>query len=119
MTNYENLINLPLNFNANNHHANSNSENNAKIAVAGEQLLNKMSQRDFSEVSGKGYRNTHHYLAFGSSWKPYRDPCAEYTPFSLCRSTRTNMFWPCTYVHVSSLQFKHHDNYLWPSNICT
>ncbi|XP_034658432.1 tetratricopeptide repeat protein 28 [Drosophila subobscura] len=50
MTNYENLINLPLNFNANNHHANSNnSENNAKITVAGEQLLNKMSQRDFSE----------------------------------------------------------------------
>ncbi|KAH8270576.1 hypothetical protein KR018_012028 [Drosophila ironensis] len=42
MTNYENLMNLPLNFNANN-------ENNAKIAIAGEQLLNKMSQRDFSE----------------------------------------------------------------------
>ncbi|XP_068143002.1 tetratricopeptide repeat protein 28 [Drosophila tropicalis] len=38
MTNYENLINLPLNFN----------ENNGKIAV-GDQLLNKMSQRDFSE----------------------------------------------------------------------
>jgi len=48
MTNYENLINLPLNFNANNHA--NNNENNAKIAVA-EQLLNKMSQRDFSEVS--------------------------------------------------------------------
>ncbi|KAH8360311.1 hypothetical protein KR200_001481 [Drosophila serrata] len=48
MTNYENLINLPLNFNANNHAANNN-ENNAKIAIAGEQLLNKMSQRDFSE----------------------------------------------------------------------
>ncbi|XP_016978880.2 tetratricopeptide repeat protein 28 [Drosophila rhopaloa] len=47
MTNYENLINLPLNFNANNHA--TNNENNAKIAVAGEQLLNKMSQRDFSE----------------------------------------------------------------------
>lgn len=46
MTNYENLINLPLNFNANNHA--NNNENNAKIAVA-EQLLNKMSQRDFSE----------------------------------------------------------------------
>jgi len=48
MTNYENLINLPLNFNANNHA--NNNENNGKIAVA-EQLLNKMSQRDFSEVS--------------------------------------------------------------------
>ncbi|XP_044251803.1 tetratricopeptide repeat protein 28 [Drosophila takahashii] len=48
MTNYENIINLPLNFNANNH-ASNNNENNAKIAVAGEQLLNKMSQRDFSE----------------------------------------------------------------------
>ncbi|EDV39725.2 uncharacterized protein Dana_GF10164 [Drosophila ananassae] len=47
MTNYENLINLPLNFNANNHSA--NNENNAKLAVAGDQLLNKMSQRDFSE----------------------------------------------------------------------
>ncbi|XP_034111892.1 tetratricopeptide repeat protein 28 [Drosophila albomicans] len=46
MTNYENLINLPLNFNANNHA--NNNENNGKIAVA-EQLLNKMSQRDFSE----------------------------------------------------------------------
>ncbi|XP_017871408.1 PREDICTED: tetratricopeptide repeat protein 28 [Drosophila arizonae] len=46
MTNYENLINLPLNFNANNHA--NNNENNGKVAV-GEQLLNKMSQRDFSE----------------------------------------------------------------------
>lgn len=53
MTNYENLINLPLNFNANNHA--NNNENNGKIAV-GEQLLNKMSQRDFSEVSlGMGF----------------------------------------------------------------
>ncbi|XP_043647206.1 tetratricopeptide repeat protein 28 [Drosophila teissieri] len=48
MTNYENIINLPLNFNANNHAA-GNNENNAKIAIVGEQLLNKMSQRDFSE----------------------------------------------------------------------
>lgn len=48
MTNYENLINLPLGFNANNH-GNTN-ENNGTIALA-EQLLNKMSQRDFSEVS--------------------------------------------------------------------
>jgi len=52
MTNYENIINLPLNFNANNHA--SNNENNAKI---GEQLLNKMSQRDFSEVSRKAKGN--------------------------------------------------------------
>lgn len=44
MTNYENLMNLPLNFNAN------NNENKGSIALA-EQLLNKMSQRDFSEVS--------------------------------------------------------------------
>ncbi|EDW00195.1 GH12732 [Drosophila grimshawi] len=48
MTNYENLINLPLNFNANNHA--NNIENNGKIAI-GEHILNKMSQRDFSEVS--------------------------------------------------------------------
>ncbi|XP_017073973.1 tetratricopeptide repeat protein 28 [Drosophila eugracilis] len=48
MTNYENIINLPLNFNANNNHTNNN-ENNAKLAIVGEQLLNKMSQRDFSE----------------------------------------------------------------------
>uniref|UniRef100_Q9VSK7 LD24753p n=1 Tax=Drosophila melanogaster TaxID=7227 RepID=Q9VSK7_DROME len=61
MTNYENIINLPLNFNANNHAA-GNNENNAKIAIVGEQLLNKMSQRDFSE-SGAPYRRRTSSLA--------------------------------------------------------
>lgn len=66
MTNYENLINLPLNFNANNHAA--NNENNAKIAVAGDQLLNKMSQRDFSEVSPRGERKSN-YCSIIAFWK--------------------------------------------------
>lgn len=42
MTNYENLLNLPLNCNAN--------ENSGSLAT---QEIIKMSQRDFSEVSKK------------------------------------------------------------------
>lgn len=48
MTNYENLLNLPLNFNGNELNADLANHSATHDAV-------KMSQRDFSEVSRNGY----------------------------------------------------------------